>query len=187
MRHQLLEHFAISYFNGSVRPNLAEKNPMNGRDIEYLMDGPEFDRIKRQEVWSYSNAVGTGYQYRVTYRDKRFSDLDRMLQTYSGTAEASDEEKSVVEQRLYEQVLLMIREGRLPKDFKIRSTKEAQDDRVIAMVEEFGRALDDLGIRVRRLEEEVKSKVEPSAPPDPQSLGPRPEADAGQEKVRQES
>jgi hypothetical protein len=158
MRHRLVEEYAVSYYNGSVKPNLAEKNPINGRDIEYLMDGPQFERIRRADVWSYGNAIGTGYQYRVVYKDKRYFDLEKLLEMYSGTVQTAEEDKALVEQRLYEMILLMMKEGRLPKTFKVQSTKETQEERLLAMVEELGRSMDELGKRVKELEARLASQ-----------------------------
>ena len=158
MRHRLVEEFAVSYYNGSVRPNLAEKNPITGRDIEYLMDGPQFERTQRSDVWSYGNAIGTGYQYRVVYKDKRYSDLEKLLEMYSGTVQTAEEDRTLAEQRLYEMILQMLKEGRLPKTFRVQSTKEAQEERLLAMVEELGRSMDELGKRVRALESRLTSE-----------------------------
>jgi len=158
MRHRLVEEFVVSYYNGSVKPNLAEKNPVNWRDIEYLMDGPQFERIQRADVWSYGNAVGTGYQYRVVYKDKRYSDLEKLLGAYSGTVQTADEDRVLAEQRLYEMILLMMKEGRLPKTFRVQSTKETQEERLLAMVAELGRSMDELGKRVRELEARLASQ-----------------------------
>jgi len=158
LRHRLVEEFVISYYNGSVKPNLAEKNPINWRDIEYLMDGPQFEKIRRADVWSYGNAVGTGYQYRVVYKDKRYSDLEKLLEMYSGTVQTLEEDRTTSEQRLYEMILLMMKEGRLPKTFKVQSTKETQEERLLAMVEELGRSMDELGKRVKELEARLASQ-----------------------------
>jgi len=163
MRHRLVEEFAVSYYNGSVKPNLAEKNPINGRDIEYLMDGPQFERTRRADVWSYGNATGTGYQYRVVYKDKRYSDLERLLEMYSGTV-PTVEDRTLVEQRLYEMILLMMKEGRLPKTFKVQSAKEIQEERLLAMVEELGRSMDELGKRVKELEARLASQEAAAVP-----------------------
>ena len=160
MRHRLVEEFAVSYCNGSLKPNLAEKNPINGRDIEYLMDSPEFDRIRRADVWSYGNAVGTGYQYRVVYKDRRYSDLDKLLEAYSGIGTTAGGDRASVEQRLYEIIMLMIKEGRLPKTFRIPS-RETQEEKVIAMVEQLRRSMDELGRRVKELEEKIDAREEP--------------------------
>ncbi len=146
------------YYNGSVKPNFAEKNPINGRDIEYLMDGPQFERIHRDDVWSYGNAVGTGYQYRVVYKDKRYSDLEKLLEMYSGTAQSAGEDRTLAEQRLYEMILLMMKEGRLPETFRVQSAREVQEERLLAMVEELGRSMDELGKRVRELEARLASQ-----------------------------
>jgi len=158
MRHRLVEEFAVSYYNGSVKPNLAEKNPINGRDIEYLMDGHQFEGIQRAEVWSYGNAIGTGYQYRVVYKDKRYSDLEKLLEMYSGTVQTAEEDRMLVEQRLYEMIMLMMREGRLPKTFKVQSARGIQEERLLAMVEELGRSMDELGKRVKELEARLASQ-----------------------------
>ena len=160
MKHRLVEEFVVSYINGSLKPNFAEKNPMSGRDVEFLMDGPQLDRTKKTDIWSYSSAVGTGYQYRVVYRDRRFSDLGRLVQLYSGTLPVTEEDRSVVEQKLYELVVLMIKEGRLPKSFQVKSAKEAENEKLAALVEELRQSLDELGKRVRRLEEQLATRNE---------------------------
>jgi hypothetical protein len=158
-RRRLVEEFAVSYYNGSLKPNLAEKNPINGQDVEYLMDGPQFDRIRRSEVWSYGNAVGTGYQYKVVYKDRRFSDLEKLLEVYSGTVLTAQGDRSLAGQRLYEIIMLMIKEGRLPKTFRIQ--KGAQEEKLLAMVEQLGRSMDELGRRVKELEEKLGARDEP--------------------------
>ena len=155
MKHRLVEEFSVSYINGSLKPNLAEKNPMSSKDVEFLMDGFQLDRTKKTDIWSFGNAVGTGYQYRVVYRDRRFSDLDRLVQLYSGTLPVTEEDRPVVEQKLYELVMLMIKEGRLPKSFQVRSANEVENDKLVTLVEELGRSLDELGKRVRKLEEQL--------------------------------
>lgn len=170
MKHRLVEDFTVSYLNGSVKPNLAERNPMNGRDVEFLMDGFQLERTKKTDVWSYSNAVGTGYQYRVVYKDRRFSDLDRLVQLYSGTLPASEEDRPVVEQRLYELVMLMLKEGRLPKAFRVQSSDETENRKLTSMVEELGRALEELGARVRKLEEQLATREEIQARDERQTL-----------------
>jgi hypothetical protein len=153
MRHRLVEDFAVAYYNGSVRPNLAEKNPATGRDVEYLMDAPQFEKTRKSEVWSYSNAVGTGYQYKVTYRDKRFSNLEPLLDMYSGGSTVVESDQTSVEERLYRLVLQMIKEGRLPQAFKIQPAKDPRIDSLTSTVERLSRSLDDLEGRLRRLEE----------------------------------
>ena len=155
VKHRVVEEFVLSYYNGAVRPNVAEKNMMTGREIEYLMDAPQFQKIKKDDIWAHSSAVGTGYQYRVVYKDKRYSDLEHLLQIYTGAVSVQDEEKPLVEQRLYELILLLIKEGRLPKNFKLKSPGEMEGQKVAQLVEEMGRSLVDLGKRVRKLEEQL--------------------------------
>jgi hypothetical protein len=174
MKRRVVEEFVVSYYNGSFRPNVAEKNMMTGKEIEYLMDGPQFEKIPKSDMWTFSNAIGTGYQYRVVYRDKRFSDLERLLQTYAGTSTIPEDEKTAVEQRLYEIILQLIREGRLPKSFKLVTTKDAENEKVATLVEELGRSLEELGKRVRKLEEQLHPPREdvalPSVPETPVPL-----------------
>lgn len=158
MRHRMVEDFVVSYYNGSLKPDVAEKNPTSARDVEYLMDAPQFDRIRKSEVWSYSNAMGTGYQYRVVYKDRRFSDLERLMEVYSGTVQAADEDRERTEQSLYQLILLMIKEGRLPKTFRIQTTEEAQEQKMTALVEELGRSMEQLGRRVRAIEEQLAAQ-----------------------------
>jgi hypothetical protein len=162
MRHRLVEDFALAYLNGSMKPDLAERNPTDGRAIEYLMDGPQFGRLNKQEVWSYSGAAGTGYQYRVTYRDKRFSDLDDLLGMYSGSVRVEEDDMPVVEQRLYEQVLVLMKEGRLPRNFKIQSAKDPRIDKIVAELEQLKQAMDRIDERVRRLENQLEAKEGPA-------------------------
>ena len=155
MKRRRDEDFVVSYINGSIKPNLAEKNPMNGRDVEYLMDGPQLEKTRKTDVWAYANAVGSGYQYRVVYKDRRFSDLDRLIQVYSGTLPASEGEKPAAEQRLYELAVLMIKEGRLPKAFQVQTARDLEREKLATMVEELRKSLDELGSRVRKLEEQL--------------------------------
>ena len=175
-KHRVVEEFVVSYYNGSVRPNVAEKNLTTGREIEYLMDGPQFQKIKKDDMWSSSSAVGTGYQYRVVYKDKRYSDLEQLLQIYTGTTAVQDDEKPAVEQRLYELILLMIKEGRLPKTFKLQSPSEAENKRVSVLMEEMGQSLEELRERVRKLEEQLagngpKQEENPPIPAAPVAVG----------------
>ena len=170
MKRRLVEEFAVSYINGSIKPNLAEKNPTNGRDVEYLMDAPQLDKTKKTDVWAYANAVGSGYQYRVVYKDRRFSDMDRLVQVYSGTIPASEGEGPAVEQKLYELVMLMIKEGRLPRTFQLRSTSDTENEKLVSMVEELRKSLDELGSRVKKLEEQVAVRNEVQARDEQQVL-----------------
>jgi len=157
-RHKLVQEFAVAYYNGSLKPNLAEKSPMTGREIEFLMDAPQFEKISRSEMWSSSTAVGSGYQYRVVYRDKRFSDLDPLMQMYSGKTPEAESDVSEVEMRLYELILVLMREGRIPKIFRIQSPREAREEKMAVMLDQFGKSLDELGKRVRQLEEQLGSQ-----------------------------
>jgi len=141
-----------------MKPDLAERNPTDGRAIEYLMDGPEFGRLNRRDVWSYSAAPGTGYQYRVTYKDKRFSDLEDLLGKYSGSVRVDGDDMPRVEQSLYELILVLIKEGRLPKSFKIQSAKDPRLDKVIAELEQLRGLLKQVDERVRRLEHQIEIK-----------------------------
>jgi hypothetical protein len=161
-RHKLVEEFVVSLVNGSLKPILAERNPATGKDVEYLMDSAQFDRIRKPEVWSYSNAVGTGYQYRVVYKDRRFSDLERLVGVYSG-ASPGGEDKAQAEQNLYQTVLILIKEGRLPKSFRIQSIQDAQEQKVTEMIEELSLMMDELGKRVKVIEEELGSRGAPSS------------------------
>ncbi len=173
-RQRLVQEFAVAYYNGSLKPNLAEKNPMTGKEIEFLMDAPQFDKIKRSEMWSFSNAVGSGYQYRVVYKDKRFSDLEPLMQMYSGVVIAPDGDVTGVERRLYEIILVLMREGRVPKTFKLESPRDLREERMAAMLDEFGKSLDELGKRVRQLEDQLATQrakgIEKDLPP-PRSTG----------------
>ncbi|HKT21091.1 MAG TPA: hypothetical protein VJR06_00510 [Nitrososphaerales archaeon] len=172
-RRRMVEDFVVACYNGSLKPNFAEKNPTTGRDVEYLMDGPQFDRIRKAEIWSYSNAIGTGYQYRVVYRDRRFSDLERLMEVYSGTVQSPDEDRERTEQSLYQVILLLIKEGRLPKTFKLQTSDQAQEQKVVALVEELSRSMEELGRRVRVIEEQLAAQqalqVQSPATPVPES------------------
>ncbi|HXY56487.1 MAG TPA: hypothetical protein VEH01_02625 [Nitrososphaerales archaeon] len=161
MRRRLIEDFVVSYYNGALNLNMAEKDPSTGREVEFLMDAPQFDKIRKPDVWSFSNAVGTGYQYRVVYRDRRFSDLGRLIGIYSGTVEAGAEAKASAEQDLYQSILVMIKEGRVPKTFKIRSAQEVQEQKVISIVEELSRSVEELGKKVKALEEKLATREAP--------------------------
>jgi hypothetical protein len=169
-KHRVVEEFVVSYLNGSLKPNLAEKNPMNGKDVEFLMDGFQLERTKKSDIWSFANAVGTGYQYRVVYKDRRFSDLDRLVQLYTGTIPTSEEDRPVVEQGLYELVMFMLKEGRLPKTFRIQTASESDSQKLVSMVEELRHSVEELGQRVRKLEEQQAVQSEIRARDEQQTL-----------------
>jgi hypothetical protein len=157
-KRRMVDDFVVSYYNGSLKPNFAERNPTTGRDVEYLMDGPQFERIKKTEIWAYSTAIGTGYQYRVVYKDRRFSELERLMEVYSGTVEAPEDERARAEQSLYQLVLLMVKEGRLPRSFKIQTAQEAQEQKLANLIDELTRSMEELGRRVRAIEEQLAAQ-----------------------------
>ena len=183
MRRRLIEDFVLAYYNGSLKPNMAEKDPSTGRDVEFLMDAPQFDKIRKSDVWSFSNAVGTGYQYRVVYRDRRFSDLGHLVDVYSGTSEATEEERASAGQGLYQLIQLMTKEGRVPKTFKVKSAQEVQEQRLGAMVEELTRTVEELGKKVKALEEKFAAQQAPPAQDDLVPTTPRAEPQAKPENV----
>jgi hypothetical protein len=165
MRRRLIEDFAVAFYNGSIKPSLAEKNLNTGKDMEFLMDGPEFGKIPKDDMWSYSNAVGTGYQYRVVYKDKRFSDLERLLRMYSGKVTLGESDQAWVEQSLYDLILLMIKEKRLPQSFKIQPAKDPRIDVLVMEVEKLTRALSELEKRIVKVEEVSQSPMNAGPPP----------------------
>ena len=152
MKKRLMEDFVVGYYNGSVKPNLAEKDPSTGRNVEFLMDSRQFEKTNRASVWSSSEAVGTGYRFRVVYKDKRFSDLDQLLGMYSGSIVVPDEDMAAVEQRLYERIMLLIKEGRLPRGFKLQPSADSRIEKLNLMVESLSQTIDRLERRVRSLE-----------------------------------
>ena len=172
MRRRLVEDFVVAYCNGSLKPGVGEKDPSTGKDVEFLMDAPQFDKIKKPDLWTFSNAVGTGYHYRVVYRDRRFSDLGHMVGVYSGTTEATEEEKASAERSLYQLILLMVREGRVPKAFKVRSAQEVQEQKLIAMVDDLSRSMDELGKKVRAIEEKLAAQQAAPVPGDVAAAAP---------------
>ena len=87
---------------------------------------------------------------------------------YSGTVQAADADKAAAEQRLYETIMLLIKEGRLPKTFSIQ-TQGAQVAKLLAMIEQLGRTMDELGRRVRELEEKLEARAEPELQQSPPS------------------
>ena len=153
MKQRMVQDYVVGYYNGSIKPILAEKDPMNGREVEFFMDGRQFEKTNRSEVWSSSAAVGSGYQYRVVYKDKRFSGMDQLLEMYTGSVVVAEEERPTVEQGLYELVMLLIKEGRLPRSFKIQPAADARVERLLSTVDGLARALESLEKRVKSLEE----------------------------------
>jgi len=174
MRHRMLEDFVVAYYNGTIKPNLAEKDPVTGRDVEFLMDGPQFARTKKSEIWSYSGATGTGYEYRVTYRDRRFSSLEQLLGMYSGSEHADEGDRPLVEQRLYELLLLLMKEGRLPQSFKVQPSRDARVDRLDSEVQRLSHALDGLEKRVKSLEALLQGEPQSEGPTNPGTPIPNP-------------
>jgi len=168
MRRRLVEDFAVAYYNGSIKPNFAEKNPITGLDAEYLMDGPQFEKVKKSEMWASSSAVGTGYQYKVIYKDKRFSDLDRLLEMYSAGVTTVESDQSSVEERLHRLILLMIKEGRLPQSFKVQPPRDQRIEGLLSSVEHLTRSMEDLEKRMKSIEEAQIGRQEPVLPSEPQ-------------------
>jgi hypothetical protein len=168
MRRRLIEDFAVAYYNGSLKPNFAEKNPITLLDAEFLMDGPQFEKIPKSEIWASSSAVGTGYQYRVIYRDKRFSGLDRLLEMYSAGATTIEGDQTTVEERLHRLILQMIKEGRLPQSFKVQPAKDPRIEGLVSAVERLTKSMEELGVRLKSLEEAHTARSEPELPNEPQ-------------------
>jgi hypothetical protein len=168
MRRRMIEDFAVAYYNGSIKPNFAEKNPITYLDAEFLMDAPQFEKIPKSEIWASSSAVGTGYQYKVIYRDKRFSGLDRLLEMYSAGLTSIEGDQISVEERLHRLILQMIKEGRLPPSFKVQPPKDSRIEGLVSAVEQLTQSLEDLEIRLKRLEEAQTAKSEPLLPSEPQ-------------------
>jgi hypothetical protein len=168
MRRRLIEDFAVAYYNGSLKPNFAEKNPITLLDAEFLMDGPQFEKIPKSEIWASSSAVGTGYQYRVIYRDKRFSGLDRLLEMYSAGATTIEGDQTSVEERLHRLILQMIKEGRLPPSFKVQPPKDSRIEGLLSSVEHLSKSMEELEKRLKILEESQTTRSLPvitSEPP----------------------
>lgn len=153
MRRRLIEDFAVAYYNGSLKPNFAEKNPITLLDAEFLMDAPQFEKIPKSEIWASSSAVGTGYQYRVVYRDKRFSGVDRLLEMYSAGATTIEGDQTSVEERLHRLILQMIKEGRLPPGFKVQPPRDSRVEGLLSTVESLTKSVEELEKRLRSLEE----------------------------------
>ena len=168
MRRRLIEDFAVAYYNGSIKPNFAEKNPITLQDAEFLMDGAQFEKIPKSDIWTSSSAVGTGYQYRVIFRDKRFFDLDRLLEKYSAGVNAAESDQASVEERLHRLILQMIKEGRLPQSFKVQPAKDSRIEGLVSAVEHLTQSLEELEIRLKRLEEAQTARSEPVIPSEPQ-------------------
>jgi len=165
LRRRTLQDFVVGFYNGTIKPNLAERDPASGRDIEFPMDGPEFERTKKSEVWSFSPAPGSGYKYKVIYKDRRFAGLEQLLGMYSGSV-STDQPKSRVEQSLYEVVMLLMKEGRLPESFKIQAPGDPRVDKLLATVEGLTQALEGLERRVKAIEDarasETRNEVTPA-------------------------
>jgi len=168
MRRRLIEDFAVAYYNGSIKPNFGEKNPITLLDAEFLMDAPQFEKIPKSEIWASSSAVGTGYQYRVVYRDKRFSGLDRLLEMYSAGVISVEGDQASVEERLHRLVLQMIKEGRLPSSFKVQPPRDSRIEGLLSTVEHLSMSMEELEKRLKRLEDSQTARSEPiitSEPP----------------------
>jgi len=67
----------------------------------------------------------------------------------------------------------------MPKTFKIRSAQEVQEQKIMAMVEELSRMMEDLGRKVKAIEEKLATQPAPpmlgdqtAAPPITEPEGP---------------
>ena len=64
----------------------------------------------------------------------------------------------------------MIKEGRRPRTFQLRSTSDTENEKLVSMVEELRKSLDELGSRVKKLEEQVAVRNEVQARDEQQVL-----------------
>jgi citrate synthase len=72
-----------------------------------------------------------------------------------------------VEKRPYETIMVLLREGRLPKTFKIQPAADLLVEKILPMVEELRRSVESLNGRVARMEA-LSSHVEPVSQREPQ-------------------
>jgi hypothetical protein len=88
---------------------------------------------------------------------------------YSGNVSLEENDRAWVEQSLYDLILLLIKEKRLPQSFKIQPAKDPRIDTLISEVERLTHVIEELEKRVIKVEESGRVPMEVSSPTVPQT------------------
>jgi hypothetical protein len=80
-----------------------------------------------------------------------------------------ENDRAWVEQSLYDLILLLIKEKRLPQSFKIQPAKDPRIDTLISEVERLTHVIEELEKRVIKVEESGRVPMEVSPPTVPQT------------------
>lgn len=158
-KHALVEDFAVSYYNRSVDnkkfvPDLAQKS-VNEINLRTAMSQTTLDKYKDSQIWSYDDYDGayrSTYDYWVTFRDERFSELEDLLDKYTDRIEVPPTEKPLIEKKLYSLIMLLMREGRVPASFQLIPYRSAMMDRLGSGLERATKLIDNLEKRVKNIE-----------------------------------
>ncbi len=154
-RHGLVQDFSVSFYNRTVRPNIAQKNLSNGTDAIFVYgqyDAPRFESLDKSKIASYEYNGSPLYSYHVKLRDERFNDLDGLLEKYSDI-DTPPTEKLSAEKELYRLIRLLMKEERIPNNFKIQPFRDAQIDNLATKIERIAKLLDNIEKRTKNLEE----------------------------------
>jgi hypothetical protein len=152
MKHRLVEDFVVAHYNRTVNLDLQKKDK-NGTVLTYIMYTADFNKLKPTEIVSYSSYRFAGGDYSVVKRDDRFLDIEELMDKYSGILEALVDEKVMVERKLYSSIMILMREGRINGDFKLRPVRDAQLDSIASKFDKAIKLLDNLEKRTKNLEE----------------------------------
>ncbi|MDA4124605.1 MAG: hypothetical protein OK438_04040 [Thaumarchaeota archaeon] len=155
-RHSLVQDFSVAYYNRDVIPDVTDKDA-NNEDVNFAFSKGEngsyknFYKLRKSEVVSYE--WDSSYsRYEVKLVDERFKELNALLDKYSD-ADTPSTDKLLVEKELYRLIRILMKEGRVPKTFKLQPFRDAQMSHLASSLERTTKLLDTLEKRVRGLED----------------------------------
>ena len=143
-----MQEFVISCYNRTVVPDLADKNA-NRVNIGSWRD--DNAKINGNLIWSIGGKDSFDRNF-IVMKDNRFSELDELLDKYSERIDCPEEEKPLIEKKLYSMILLLMKEGRVPKSFQIQPFRDSQIESLTSKIDRIAKLIDNLERRVKGLE-----------------------------------
>jgi hypothetical protein len=163
MRHNLVQEFALAYYTREIIPDLAEK-------YEFI-DGSEYTHnfMTRKDVVEYIASVGgwsrvissgtltdsPNSEWFVKIVDKAYKDLDSLLDKYSDVDTPPDE-KNKAEKELYPMTKRLMKQGRIPKEFKLQPYRDQYLEDLTLKMASMGVKMDALGRKIENLDTRLK-------------------------------
>lgn len=158
-KRSLVADFVVQFYNRSIKLDLAEKD-LGGSALSYVMEKEAFRKLKNVEIVSYY--VEEKQRYLSTYspydvfhvikRDPRFLDLEELADKYSNVVKVGPEEKEAVIDKIYETIMVMLREGRMSDNFRLKPYRDAQIEGLTAQIARLTKLIDSLEKRLKGVE-----------------------------------